>query len=114
MQAIATNGRIASCLLALAVQAGALAPAGLQAAEALPQAGSAPLLAAPQASEAATQRRLLVKFKPGASGIDATLPARTAQLAISDLSQRLPPASRGGPRCNWCCSARSAPSCMSC
>lgn len=97
MQAIATNGRIASCLLALTIQAGALAPAGLQAAEALPQAGNTPLLAAHQASEAATQRRLLVKFKPGASGIDATLPARTAQLAISDLSQRLPSGAPGRP-----------------
>ena len=97
MQAIATDRRIASCLLALAVQAGALAPAGLQAAEALPQAGSAPLLAAPQASEAATLRRLLVKFKSGASGIDAPLPARTAQLAISDLSQRLPSGQPGRP-----------------
>ena len=87
MQAIATTGRIASCLLALAVQAGALAPAGLlQAAEALPQA-----------SEAATLRRLLVKFKPGAYGIDAPLPARTAQLAIGDLSQRLPSGQPGQP-----------------
>lgn len=86
MQAIATNGRIASCLLALAIQAGALAPAGLQAAEALPQA-----------SEAASQRRLLVKFKPGVSGIDAPLPARTAQLAINDLSQRLQSGAPGRP-----------------
>ena len=86
MQAVATTGRIASCLLALAVQVGALAPASLLAAEALPQA-----------SEAATLRRLLVKFKPGASGIDAPLPARTAQLAISDLSQRLPSGQPGRP-----------------
>lgn len=89
MQAIATTGRIASCLLALAIQAGALMPAGLQAAE----SASGPLLAAPVAPvapEARTYRRLLVKFRPGAAGTDAPLPTRTAQLAISDLSQRLP------------------------
>ena len=86
MQAVATSGRIASCLLALAIQTGALMPAGLQAAEASPQAGSGPLLAE---SQAATLRRLLVKFKPGVSGIEPPWPARTAEQAISDLSQRL-------------------------
>lgn len=84
MQAIANTGRIASCLLALALQAGALMPAGLQAAEAASQGASGSL---PQAPATAVYRRLLVKLKPTAT--DAPLATRTAQLAISDLSQRL-------------------------
>lgn len=84
MQAIANTGRIASCLLALALQAGALMPAGLQAAEAASQGASGSL---PQAPAIAVYRRLLVKLKPTAT--DAPLATRTAQLAISDLSQRL-------------------------
>lgn len=84
MQAIANTGRIASCLLALALQAGALMPAGLQAAEAASQGASGSL---PQAPATAVYRRLLVKLKPTATG--APLATRTAQLAISDLSQRL-------------------------
>ncbi len=84
MQAIANTGRIASCLLALALQAGALMPAGLQAAEAASQGASGSL---PQAPATAVYRRLLVKLKPTATG--APLATRTAQLAISALSQRL-------------------------
>lgn len=84
MQAIANTGRIASCLLALALQAGALMPAGLQAAEAASQGASGSL---PQAPATAVYRRLLVKLKPTAT--DAPLATRTAQLAISALSQRL-------------------------
>lgn len=84
MQAIANTGRIASCLLALALQAGALMPAGLQAAEAASQGASGSLQQAPAT---AVYRRLLVKLKPTAT--DAPLATRTAQLAISDLSQRL-------------------------
>ena len=89
MQAIANTRRIASCLLALALQAGALMPAGLQAADtAGPGAGS---LA--QAPAAASYRRLLLKFKP--TGTDAALAARTTQLRISDLSQQLQPLAPG-------------------
>lgn len=84
MQAIANTGRIASCLLALALQAGALMPAGLQAAETASQGASGSL---PQAPATAVYRRLLVKLKPTAT--DAPLATRTARLAISDLSQRL-------------------------
>ena len=98
MQAIANTRRIASCLLTLALQAGALLPAGLQAGEAAAQAvgpamNPAVSGSAQQAPAAASYRRLLVKLKPTAT--DAPLATRTAQLAISDLSQQLQPLAPG-------------------
>ena len=98
MQAIAHPRRIASCLLTLLLQAGVLLPAGLQAGEAAAQAVSPamnPAVSGPaqQAPVAASHRRLLVKLKP--STTDAPLATRTAQLAISDLSQQLQPLAPG-------------------
>ncbi|MEO0002779.1 MAG: hypothetical protein RLZZ22_471 [Pseudomonadota bacterium] len=72
----------------------ALTPAGLRAAETTTQTTGDPLPATP---EARTYRRLLIKFKPTAAGTDASLAGRAAQLAIGDLSQRLPPSAPGQP-----------------